>query len=102
MGNFYIVTLKFSSNLGNCDLAVTSDPNEIFFVVKTTDLTLSNLKPLMTNFKGQSSYNFLFLILECPDPCECDFSYQTIISVNCGGKELNSMPWKFPLAMSKL
>ena len=49
-GNFYVVTLKCSFNLGNCDFTVMSDPNEIFFVAKTTDLTISNLKPLMKNF----------------------------------------------------
>lgn len=41
-------------------------------------------------------------ILECPDPCECDFFDETKVRVNCGGKSLNSVPWKFPLAMSEL
>ena len=99
MGNFYIVTVKYTFNLGNCDFTVMFDTNEIFFVTKTTDLTISNLKPLKTNSNRQS---FSFLILECPGPCECDVSHQTRISVNCSGKELNSVPWKFPLAMSRL
>ena len=50
----YIVTLKCSCNLGNCDFTVMFYQNEIFFVAKTTDLSLSNLKPLSTNFNGQS------------------------------------------------
>ena len=50
MGNFYIVTVKCSFNLGNCDFTVMFDPNEIFFVTKTTDLTISNLKPFDDEF----------------------------------------------------
>nr|XP_058955000.1 decorin-like [Pocillopora verrucosa] len=46
--------------------------------------------------------NISLRIEECPDPCECEVSHQTIISGNCSGKELNSVPWKFPLAISKL
>ena len=34
MGHFYIVSLKCSSNLGNCDFTVMFDPKEIFFVTK--------------------------------------------------------------------
>ena len=34
MGHFYIVSLKYSSNLGNCDFTVMFDPKEIFFVTK--------------------------------------------------------------------
>ena len=47
----YIVTLKCSFNLGNCDFTVMFYQNEIFFVAKTTDL-----KPLLTNFNGQSFF----------------------------------------------
>ena len=67
-GNFYVVTLKCSFNLGNCDFTVMSDPNEIFFVAKTTDLTLSNFKPLMTNFNLQSSKQFSFPHFRVPRP----------------------------------
>nr|XP_058944285.1 hemicentin-1-like [Pocillopora verrucosa] len=41
-------------------------------------------------------------IEECPNLCECNVLLQTFISVNCSGKNLNSFPWKFPPAMSKL
>lgn len=47
-------------------------------------------------------YNLFYHILECPNLCECNVLLQTIISVNCSGKNLNSFPWKFPPAMSKL
>ena len=50
----YIVTLKCSFNLGNCDFTVMFYQSEIFFVAQTTDLSLTNLKPLLTNFNGQS------------------------------------------------
>ncbi|XP_022807196.1 leucine-rich repeat-containing protein 15-like [Stylophora pistillata] len=39
---------------------------------------------------------------ECPDPCECDVFQQTFMGVDCSGKKLNSVLWKFPLAMAKL
>ena len=94
----YIVTLKCSSNLSNCDFTVMFYQNEISFVAKTTDLTLLNLKPLLTNLNSI----IFFLILECPDPCECDVFHQTFVSVNCSGKSVDSIPWQFPLAMSKL
>ncbi|XP_022810416.1 slit homolog 2 protein-like, partial [Stylophora pistillata] len=46
--------------------------------------------------------NISLRVEECPDPCECDVFQQAFMGVDCSGKELNSVPWKFPLAMAKL
>ncbi|PFX12843.1 hypothetical protein AWC38_SpisGene23131 [Stylophora pistillata] len=45
--------------------------------------------------------NISLRVEECPDPCECDVVHKTI-SVNCSGKNLISIPWKFPFAIAKL
>ena len=74
----------------------------IRFVAKTTELTISNLSLWWQILTANHHHNLFYLILECPDPCECNVFHQTIVSVNCSGKSFNSIPWKFPPAMSKL
>lgn len=68
MGNFYIVTLKCSTNFANCDFTLMFYPIRIFFAANTTDPTLSNLKPLMMNFNCQSSLQFFLPHFRVPKP----------------------------------
>lgn len=68
MGNFYIVTLKCSTNFANCDFTLMFYPIRIFFAANTTDPALSNLKPLMMNFNCQSSLQFFLTNFRVPKP----------------------------------